>query len=393
MAKDAARTIPFIAAFRGAALAGAVLTASAFMLPAAPAAAQEAVHAAPFDVETLAEGLDHPWNVAFLPDGSLLVTELPGRLRLVRGGEVVPEPVAGVPEVYHAGQGGLFDVLLDPDFAQNRVIYLSFAHGTPEANNTRVVRATFDGTALSNVETIFDATPQKDTPVHYGGRMALKGDGTLLVTVGDGFDYREDAQRLSNHLGTVVRINRDGTVPEDNPFVNDNDALPEIYTYGHRNQQAILYDAASDRIYEQEHGPRGGDEVNVLEPGKNYGWPVITGGTDYSGAQISPYKEYPGMAQPWVEWTPSIAPAGMALYEGAMFKDWEGDLLVTSLVEMSLRRIDIEGGAPKAQEVYLVPQQTRLRDVAVAPDGAILVLTDEEEGKILRLTPAKASGS
>lgn len=385
MAKDAARTNPFIAA-----LAGAVFAAGALLTPAA---AQEAVHAAPFDVETLAEGLNHPWNVAFLPDGAMLVTELPGRLRLVRGGEVMPEPVAGVPEVYYAGQGGLFDVLLDPDFAQNRVIYLSFAHGTPEANNTRVVRATFDGKALSNVETIFDASPQKDTPVHYGGRMTLKGDGTLLVTVGDGFDYREDAQRLSNHLGTVVRINRDGTVPEDNPFVNDNDALPEIYTYGHRNQQAILYDAASDRIYEQEHGPRGGDEVNVLEPGKNYGWPVITGGVDYSGAQISPYTEYPGMEQPWVEWTPSIAPAGMALYEGAMFKDWEGDLLVTSLVEMSLRRIDIEDGAPKAQEVYLVPQQTRLRDVAVAPDGAILVLTDEEEGKILRLTPAKASGS
>jgi glucose/arabinose dehydrogenase len=385
MAKDAARTNPFIAAFAGAVFAaGALLT---------PAAAQEAVHAAPFDVETLAEGLNHPWNVAFLPDGAMLVTELPGRLRLVRRGEVMPEPVAGVPEVYYAGQGGLFDVLLDPDFAQNRVIYLSFAHGTPEANNTRVVRATFDGKALSNVETIFDASPQKDTPVHYGGRMTLKGDGTLLVTVGDGFDYREDAQRLSNHLGTVVRINRDGTVPEDNPFVNDNDALPEIYTYGHRNEQAILYDAASDRIYEQEHGPRGGDEVNVLEPGKNYGWPVITGGVDYSGAQISPYTEYPGMEQPWVEWTPSIAPAGMALYRGAMFKDWEGDLLVTSLVEMSLRRIDIEDGAPKAQEVYLVPQQTRLRDVAVAPDGAILVLTDEEDGKILRLTPAKASGS
>lgn len=385
MAKDAARTNPFIAA-----LAGAVFAAGALLTPAA---AQEAVHAAPFDVETLAEGFDHPWNIAFLPDGAMLVTELPGRLRVVRGGEVDPEPVAGVPEVYYAGQGGLFDVLLDPDFAQNRVIYLSFAHGTPEANNTRVVRATFDGKALSNVETIFDASPQKDTPVHYGGRMTLKGDGTLLVTVGDGFDYREDAQRLSNHLGTVVRINRDGTVPKDNPFVNDNDALPEIYTYGHRNEQAILYDAVSDRVYEQEHGPRGGDEVNVLEPGKNYGWPVITGGVDYSGAQISPYEEYPGMEQPWVEWTPSIAPAGMALYEGAMFKDWEGDLLVTSLVEMSLRRIDIEDGAPKAQEVYLVPQQTRLRDVAVAPDGAILVLTDEKEGKILRLTPAKASGS
>jgi len=385
MAKDAARTNPFIAA-----LAGAVFAAGALLTPAA---AQEAVHAAPFDVETLAEGLDHPWNIAFLPDGAMLVTELPGRLRVVRGGEVDPEPVAGVPEVYYAGQGGLFDVLLDPDFAQNRVIYLSFAHGTPEANNTRVVRATFDGKALSNVETIFDASPQKDTPVHYGGRMTLKDDGTLLVTVGDGFDYREDAQRLSNHLGTVVRINRDGTVPKDNPFVNDNDALPEIYTYGHRNQQALLYDAASDRVYEQEHGPRGGDEVNVLEPGKNYGWPVITGGVDYSGAQISPYEEYPGMEQPWVEWTPSIAPAGMALYEGAMFKDWEGDLLVTSLAEMSLRRIDIEDGAPKAQEIYLAPQQTRLRDVTVAPDGAILVLTDEAEGKILRLTPAKASGS
>jgi glucose/arabinose dehydrogenase len=385
MAKDAARTNPFIAA-----LAGAVFAAGALLTPAA---AQEATHAAPFDVETLAEGFDHPWNIAFLPDGAMLVTELPGRLRVVRGGEVEPEPVAGVPEVYYAGQGGLFDVLLDPDFAQNRVIYLSFAHGTPEANNTRVVRATFDGKALSNVETIFDASPQKDTPVHYGGRMTLKGDGTLLVTVGDGFDYREDAQRLSNHLGTVVRINRDGTVPKDNPFVNDNDALPEIYTYGHRNQQALLYDAASDRVYEQEHGPRGGDEVNVLEPGKNYGWPVITGGVDYSGAQISPYEEYPGMEQPWVEWTPSIAPAGMALYRGDMFKDWDGDLLVTSLVEMSLRRIDIEDGVPKAQEVYLAPQQTRLRDVAVASDGAILVLTDEKEGKILRLTPAKASGS
>ncbi|WP_207774405.1 PQQ-dependent sugar dehydrogenase [Abyssibacter profundi] len=344
--------------------------------------------AAPPKVETLATGLNHPWCVAFLPDGRWLITERAGQLRILDEGGLRPEPVAGVPAVYAASQGGLFDVLPARDFANSGHVYLSFAHGTPDANATRVVRARLVDDRLEEVTPIFTAAPNKDTPVHYGGRMAWLPDGTLLLTLGDGFDYREAAQRLDSHLGTIVRVNADGSIPDDNPFVDQPEALDAIYTYGNRNVQGLVVDEQSGRVYAHEHGPRGGDEINRLQPGGNYGWPVATHGIDYSGAVISPYKQRPGMIDPLVVWTPSIAPSGMALYRGERFADWQGNLLVSTLAERSLRRVELDAsGRVVGQHVLMQDRGVRLRDVRVAPDGAVIVLTDAPDGRVLRLTP------
>lgn len=366
---------------------------------AGPAALAE--EASPFGVETVASGLDYPWSVAFLPDGGLLVTELTGQLRVVRDG-TVSEPVAGVPEVLFGGQGGLSDVVLHPDFAENNLVYLTWSGATDKGNTLFVGRGTFTGDALEGFETIFEADAYRTTRVHYGARLAFLPDGTFVVASGDGFDYRENAQMLDDHFGTTLRLNADGTVPSDNPFTDDADALDEIYTYGHRNQQAVVYDAANDALYLHEHGPQGGDEINVLEPGANYGWPLATFGVDYSGAYISPHTEYEGTVQPLHQWTPSIAPAGMAIYRGDAFADWDGDLLVTALApgnvaayaDRNLRRIDLENGEVVADIPLRVAvpgdeagTTARLRDVRVAPDGSVFVLTDGEGGEILRLTP------
>jgi glucose/arabinose dehydrogenase len=336
-------------------------------------------------VETVASGLAHPWSLAFLPDGSMLVTERNGGLRVIRDGKLVDEPVENVPDAYVAGQGGLFDVLPDPNFAANRRIFLSYAYGDSEANATRVIRARYDGERLGEIEVVFTASPMKDTPHHYGGRMAFLPDGTLLVTVGDGFDYREQAQRLDNHLGKVVRIAKDGNAPADNPFRDVPGAMPEIYTYGHRNAQGIVVVPGSDAIWLHEHGPRGGDELNRLERGRNYGWPVITYGRDYSGARISPYTEYEGMEQPVLGWTPSIAPAGMAYYGASRCAGWQGDLFVAALAERSVRRIDLAGGRVTGQERLFDGLDARFRDVVVGPEGALYLLTDSPSGEVLRV--------
>lgn len=337
-------------------------------------------------IETIAEGLAHPWSLAFLPDGSMLVTERNGGLRVIRDGELVDQPVENVPEAYVAGQGGLFEVLPDPDFADNGRLFLSFAHGHAGANATRVISARYDGKRLDDIEVVFTAIPTKATPHHYGGRMAFLPDGTLLVTIGDGFDYREQAQRLDNHLGKVVRVAKDGTAPPDNPFRNDPGALPEIYTYGHRNPQGIVVAADTGTIWLHEHGPRGGDELNRLVAGRNYGWPVITYGRDYSGARISPYTEYEGMQQPTLHWTPSIAPAGMAYYGASRCADWQGDLFVAALAERSVRRLDLEGGQVAGQERLFDGLDARIRDVVAGPDGALYLLTDNPSGRVLRVT-------
>lgn len=350
------------------------------MLCAAAAGAQ-------YDIDTVAEGLDFPWSIAFVPDGSMLVTERSGQLRLIRDGELRDAPVSGVPDVYAAGQGGLFDVVLDPDFKSNRSLYLTYAHGTRRSNATRVAKATFDGSALSGLTVVFTATPLKSTPHHFGGRLVFLPDGTFLLTTGDGFNYREEALKLDNHLGKVVRLNRNGTVPTDNPFVRRAGALPEIWSYGHRNPQAIVRDTDSGTVYLHEHGPRGGDELNVIEPGRNYGWPAITYGIDYSGASISPYTELPGMEQPLVYWVPSIAPAGMAYYDADLFPEWQGDLFVAALAERTIRRLDLENGQVVDQEVLFADLGYRFRDVRVGPDGALYLLTDSGSGKVLRVAP------
>ena len=347
-------------------------------------------HAGAYRIETVATGLVHPWSLAFLPDGRLLVTERPGRLRLIEPGPdgrpaLRDEPVAGVPPVLARGQAGLFDVVLDPDFAHNRRLLLSLAHGTPEANHLRVLRAEFDGRQLREVQPIFTSRPAKSDTQHFGGRMAWLPDGTLLLGMGDGNLERTDAQRLHTHLGKLMRIQADGSVPGDNPFVKRTGALPEIYTIGHRNPQGIV--VAGGVPYAHEHGARGGDELNRIQPGANYGWPVITGGVDYTYARVTPYRSLPGMEPPLVEWTPSIAPAGMAWYDGALFPAWRGSLLVAALVERSVRRVPMNQGVPGTQEVLFQELGERIRDVRAGPDGAIYLLTDSPNGRVLRVVP------
>jgi glucose/arabinose dehydrogenase len=346
--------------------------------------------AAGYRVETVASGLEHPWSLAFLPDGRMLVTERPGRLRVIEPGpdgrpQLRPEPVVGVPPVLARGQAGLFDVVVDPAFASNGRVMLSFAHGTPEANHLRVVSARFDGRQLQAVQPVFTSRPAKTDVQHFGGRMVWLPDGSLLFGMGDGNLERTDAQRLHTHLGKMLRIRPDGSVPGDNPFVAREGALPEIYSYGHRNPQGMVL--VKGVPYSHEHGARGGDELNRLAPGANYGWPLTTGGIDYTYARITPYRSLPGIEPPLLEWTPSIAPGGLAWYDGALFPAWRGSLLVAALKERSARRVPMVNGTPGPQEVLFQELGERIRDVRAGPDGAIYLLTDSKEGRVLRVVP------
>lgn len=342
-----------------------------------------------YKVTAIATGLDHPWSMAFLPDGSMLVTERVGRLRLIRDGALLAQPIAGVPAVHTGGQAGLFDIILHPNFAQNHVVYLTYAAGTTAANGTQVARARFDGSTLQDLQVIFKAVPLKGMNNHYGGRMAFLPDGTFALTIGEGFEYREKAQDLSSDLGKIVRLNEDGSVPQDNPFIGRASVRPEIYTLGHRNGQGLAFDAPSGRLYETEHGPRGGDELNIIVAHRNYGWPVITYGMDYSGAYVSPYTQRAGLEQPVLYWTPSIAPSGLAVYRGDKFPAWRGDLFVGALAFRHLRRVHLdERGNVVNQEELLNDLHWRIRDVRVAPDGYLYVCTDEADGRVLRLEPA-----
>lgn len=339
-----------------------------------------------YRIATVAAGLDHPWSVAFLPDGRVLVTERAGQLRVITDGKLALREIAGVPAVYAHSQGGLFDVLPHPRFAENGLIYLSYSAGTAGSNATRIARARLEDDRLADLKVIFEVTPRKDTPVHFGGRMAWLPDGTLVMTTGDGFDYREQAQRLGTTLGKTIRLRDDGSVPADNPFAGRPGARPEIWSLGHRSPQGLAVDPATGTLYETEHGPRGGDEVNVIRRGGNYGWPIATYGRDYSGAAISPYKRYAGMIDGIVVWTPSIAPSGLAVYRGAMFPEWDGDLIVGALAGQEVRRIDMEGGRVVGQARLFPELKVRIRDVRTAPDGAIWITTDEDKGRVLRIT-------
>lgn len=365
----------------------ALLLTALAMAVSTPAAAQTVG----YRIETVATGLVHPWSLAFLPGGGLLVTERPGRLRVIVPGAdgrltLRTAPVAGVPPVLAVGQAGLFDVLLDPDFATNRRLLLSFAHGTREANHLRVVSARFDGQQLQGLRPVFTSKPAKSDTQHFGGRMAWLPDRSLLFGMGDGNQERTDAQRLHTHLGKFLRIRPDGSVPADNPFVRHDGALPEIYSTGHRNPQGVL--VVNGVPYAHEHGSRGGDELNRLAPGANFGWPITTGGVDYTYARITPYRSLPGVTPPLAEWTPSIAPAGLAWYDGALFPAWRGSLLVAALAEKSVRRIPMPNGTPGPQEVLFKELGERLRDVRVGPDGAVYLLTDSPQGRVLRVVPA-----
>jgi len=341
-----------------------------------------------FRIETLADGLEHPWGLAFLPDGGLLITERPGRLRLYKDGALQSGPIAGVPEVVARGQGGLLDVALHPDFAGNGLVYLSYAGAGEDGANTEVARARFDGAALQDLAVIFRAEPKVGGGNHFGSRLRFAGDGTLYVTLGDRFRYMKEAQSLGNHLGTIVRLNDDGSVPDDNPFVGRRDARPEIFSYGHRNVQGLAVQPGTGALWAHEHGPQGGDELNILKPGANYGWPAITYGIDYSGAIISDKTAAPGMEQPVVYWVPSIAPSGMAFYDGDAFPEWRGDLFLGALSHLHLRRLEIEGDKVVAQEELLTGLSARIREVRAGPDGYLYVLTDSADGRLLRLAPA-----
>jgi aldose sugar dehydrogenase len=369
------------------AVTATISAATMAALPPAPAPAK--LVNTGFKVTEIAKGLDHPWSMAFLPDGSMLVTERVGRLRLIKGGSLLAQAIFGVPSVHTGSQAGLFDIVLHPNFAQNNIVYLTYAAGTKAANGTRVARARFDGGSLQDLKVIFAAMPLKGTDNHYGGRMAFLPDGTFLLSIGEGFEYREKAQDLSSDLGKIVRLNEDGSVPRDNPFVAQASVRPEIYTWGHRNPQGLIFDAQSGRIYETEHGPRGGDELNIIVAHKNYGWPVITYGMDYSGAYVSPYTQRAGLEQPVIYWTPSIAPSGLAMYRGDKFPAWKGDLFAGALAFKHLRRIHLdEQGNVVDQEQLLNDLHWRIRDVRAAPDGFLYVCTDDTDGRVLRLEPA-----
>ncbi|HWV09023.1 MAG TPA: PQQ-dependent sugar dehydrogenase [Pseudomonas sp.] len=348
------------------------------------------VQAMDYRVETVTEGLEYPWAMAFLPDGRMLVTERPGRLRIVGAdGALQAEPVGALPEGFHAVQAGLMDVVLDPDFASNQQLYLSYAYGTLDANNTRLSRARLVGGQLQDVQTLFSAQPAKAGASHYGGRLAFLADGTLVLTLGDAFDLREEAQNPANHLGKIVRLNRDGSVPADNPLVGKAGAAPEIYSLGHRNVQGIAYDAQNQRLYSHEHGPRGGDELNLIEPGNNYGWPLVSFGVDYTGAHVTPYTELPGYVPPLLHWAPSVAPSSLMLYRGQRFPQWDGDLFASTLAEKSVRRIRLQDGMLAGEEVLFEELDERIRAVYAGPDGALYLLTDNAQGRVLRVVPTE----
>lgn len=339
-------------------------------------------------VETVAEGLSNPWSIAFLPDGDMLVSERPGRVRLIRDGVMSPDPVPGAPEVLAFNQGGLFDILPHPEFSENRVIFLAYAHGTRDDNALRVARAVFDGDEILQLQPIYDAKPSKDTGHHFGGRIVWGPDDKLYVTIGEGSRYKEKAQDMGSSFGAVIRLNEDGSIPDDNPSLGA-DALPELYSKGHRNAQGFAYDSERGVFWLNEHGPRGGDEINIVVAGANYGWPAASYGIDYNGARITPFTEYEGSTQPVHYWTPSIGPSGLAVMRGDLFADWDGDLLVGGMASRALHRMILDGDDIVGEERYLVGE--RIRDVRVGPDGAIYVATESRNGdptgQILRVAP------
>jgi len=335
-----------------------------------------------YRLETLAEGLNFPWSVDFLPNGDLLVAELEGTLKRISKDGSSSNSVSGVPTVYRASQGGLFDVLLDKDFATNSTLYLSYAEGDSDENGTTVARATLTGNALTDVEVIFTASPRKYAPLHYGGRMAFTSDDLLLITTGDGFDFREHAQDLNSHLGKTIRINKDGSPAQGNPFPE----APKVWTYGHRNPQGLAI-ALDGTVYLNEHGPKGGDELNVITKANNYGWPAITYGMDYNGAYVSPLTEYPGMQQPQYVWTPSIGPSGMAFYEGNKFPKWQNSLFVGALVNKEVRRLTVENQQVTAEETVFAELDARIRDIRVGPDGLLYIVTDGDPGTVIKVHP------
>jgi glucose/arabinose dehydrogenase len=342
-------------------------------------------------VETVARNLQNPWGLAFLPDNRMLVTERPGRLRIADSNGNLSEPLQGVPPVAARGQGGLLDVALDPNFAQNRFVYLSFAEERGEGRaGTSVARGRLnaDGTALEGVTIIFRQEPTHTGNNHWGSRLVFDREGHLFVTLGDRFDLRNQAQNPANHLGKIVHIKPEGGAAPDNPFLNREDAKPEIWSLGHRNLQSATLHPTTGQLWTVEHGARGGDEVNIPQKGRNYGWPVISYGVDYSGAKIGEGTKKAGLEQPVYYWDPSIAPSGMAFYTGDKFPAWRGSILVGALAGKLVSRLDTDGNRVTGEERMLQQLGERIRDVRQGPDGFVYLLTDSRSGRILRMRPA-----
>lgn len=338
-----------------------------------------------FRLVRVAEGLENPWGLAFLPDGGLLVTERPGRLVLFErdGGRKI---VGGLPAVAARGQGGLMDIVLDPDFSRNRLVYFSYSASGQGGAGTAVARARLEGTEVREVRVIFEMERKTSAGQHFGSRLAFAPDGTLFVSTGDRGD-RHRAQDLRDHAGKVIRINSDGSVPRDNPFVGRGDVFPDIFSYGHRNIQGMTIHPVSGEVWTHEHGPRGGDEINVIKPGANYGWPVVTYGREYVGGSIGEGTSRPGMEDPLLQWTPSIAPSGMVFYTGEKFPGWKDSLFVGALAGQHLRRVVLRGREVVREEVLLSRTVGRIRDVRQGPDGNLYLLTDERNGAVYRIEP------
>lgn len=359
-----------------------------FALPAAaqtPGPVHRSQHHA-FTVATFATGLEHPWSMQILPDGQILVTERPGRMRVIyKDGKPGPA-LAGLPAVFASGQGGLLDVALHPDFERNRLVYFSYAASGMDGAATRVARAQLTRQGLTGVQVILDALPRGRGGVHFGSRLAFGRDGKLYITTGDRYD-RDRAQKLDDLAGKVLRVNDDGTVPTDNPFVGRAGARGEIYSYGHRNPQGLTIHPRTGAVWEAEHGARGGDEINLIRPGLNFGWPIITWGVDYSGAKIGEGTEKPGLEQPQKYWTPSISPSGMAFYTGDVFPQWRNSLFVGGLSARLLSRLEMDGDRVVAEE-RLLEGIGRVRDVRQGPEGKLFLLLDAPDAPLLRLDPA-----
>ncbi len=343
----------------------------------------------PIKIVRVSGGLEHPWGLAFLPDGRLLVTERPGRLRIVADGKLDPTPVGGLPKITASGQGGLLDVAAHPKFSDNGLVYLSYAAAGDGGVGTEVARGRLQGNRLTGLEVIFRALPKSSGGRHFGSRLLFDPQGYLYITLGDRGDQPR-AQDLADHAGSIIRLQDDGAVPADNPFVGRSGVLPEIFTYGNRNVQGIALQPGTGTIWAHEHGPQGGDEVNVLRAGANYGWPVITYGRNYgTGTRIGEGTAKPGMVQPAHYWVPSIAASGMAFYDGDKFPQWRGDLFVGALKDRLLVRLQIEGQRVVKEERMLQGMLGRIRDVRSGPDGFIYLLTDESDGAIVRLEPTR----
>jgi len=338
---------------------------------------------------TVAEGLERPWGIAFLPDGRALVTERPGRLRIVGTDGKLSEPLGGVPAVHAIKQGGLLDVALDPEFAATRLVYLSYAEKREDGNGTTVARGRLGERGLEDVQVIFRQRPAVSGGHHFGSRLVFSRDGRLFVTLGDRFSERARAQTLDSHLGKVVRIERDGKIPADNPFLGRPGALPEIWSYGHRNVQGAALHPATGELWTNEHGPKGGDELNRDLAGRNYGWPTVTYGVEYSGEKISDSPTAPGIEPPVHYWVPSIATSGLLFYTGTRFPQWRGSAFLGGLANLQLVRLEMDGNRVVREERLLEGVvNERVRDVEQGPDGSIYLLTDEINGRLLRVEPA-----